>query len=205
MSRYAALAAILLFSSRPWQARGQPASDKPAVEWIRSHAVALATPEAGHGFADMQPLKKFVGDARVVELGEATHGTREFFQLKHRMLEFLATEMGFTIFSIEANMPEAYRLNDSVLNGKRDPKALLRMRAFSQSGKGRVEFTGFDMQTPTEALGIASRFVEQYEPGYLAVGQGRRASGGKPERTCRLRCASYRGRHGVVRRSYRRT
>jgi erythromycin esterase len=81
--------------------------DQPVVEWIRAHAVRLDTVEAGHGFTDMQPLKKVIGNARIVALGEATHGTREFFQLKHRMLEFLATEMGFTIFSIEANMPGA--------------------------------------------------------------------------------------------------
>src|SRR5262249_37538436 len=81
------------------------------VEWIRSHAIRPTTPEAGHGFADLQRLKPVIGGARIVSLGEATHGSREFFQLKHRMLEFLATQMGFTIFSIEANMPEAYRLN----------------------------------------------------------------------------------------------
>src|SRR5271166_6018307 len=86
-------------------------------QWIRDNAIRLATPVAGHGFDDMQPLKKVIGDARIVSLGEATHGSREFFQLKHRMLEFLATQMGFTIFSIEANMPEAYKLNDYVLNG----------------------------------------------------------------------------------------
>ena len=92
--------------------------DQVAVDWIAANAVRLKTPEAGNGFADMQPLKKIIGNARIVSLGEATHGTREFFQLKHRMLEFLASEMGFTIFSIEANMPEAYRLNDYVLNGE---------------------------------------------------------------------------------------
>ena len=138
-------------------------SDEPSVNWIRQHAVRLKTPEAGHGFADMQPLKKIIGNARIVALGEATHGSREFFQLKHRMLEFLVSEMGFTIFSIEANMPEAYRLNDFVLTGEGDPAKLLRgmyfwtwnteevlemihwMRKLNQSGKGRVEFTGFDM------------------------------------------------------------
>src|ERR671927_351649 len=143
--------------------------DKPVVDWIAANAIRLQTPEAGHGFADMQLLKKIIGNARIVSLGEATHGTREFFQLKHRMLEFLATEKGFTIFSIEANMPEAYRLNDYVLNGKGDPAALIKgmyfwtwsteevldmvqwMREFNQSGKGRVEFTGFDMQTPDVA------------------------------------------------------
>jgi erythromycin esterase-like protein len=91
------------------------ASDQPEVTWVRDNAVKLQTVEANHGFADMKPIAKIAGNARIVSLGEAAHGTREFFRLKHRMLEFLATEMGFNIFSIEANMPEAYRLNDFVL------------------------------------------------------------------------------------------
>lgn len=161
--------------------------DEPVVEWIRAHAVRLETAEAGHGFTDMQPLKKVIGDARIVALGEATHGTREFFQLKHRMLEFLATEMGFTIFSIEANMPEAYRLNDFVLTGSGDPAKLLRgmyfwtwdtqevlqmilwMREFNKSGKGRVEFSGFDMQTPNVAMEIVRDFVAKTDPDYIAA------------------------------------
>ena len=159
-------------------------NDQPVVDWISAHAVRLRTPEAGNGFADMQPLKKMIGNARIVSLGEATHGTREFFQLKHRMLEFLATEMGFTIFSIEANMPEAYRLNDYVLNGNGDPAKLIKgmyfwtwdtqevldmvlwMREFNKSGKGRVQFTGFDMQTPNVAADIVSDFVAKNDTAY---------------------------------------
>ncbi len=158
----------------------------PVRDWVVKNAVRLETPTAGHGFADMAGIKKIVGDARIVSLGEATHGTREFFQLKHRMLEYLATEMGFSIFSIEANMPEAYRLNDYVLNGNGDPAKLLRgmyfwtwdteevldmikwMREFNKSGKGRVEFTGFDMQTPTVALEIARDFLRPWDEGYVA-------------------------------------
>jgi hypothetical protein len=159
--------------------------DPSVVEWIANHAVRLDTTEAGHGFDDMQPLKKIVGDARIVSLGEATHGTREFFQLKHRMVEFLATEMGFTIFSIEANLPEAYRLNNYILNGEGDPAKLLRgmyfwtwdtqevlamihwMREFNQSGKGQIQFTGFDMQTPDIATQIVRDFVAKNNPDYL--------------------------------------
>ena len=151
--------------------------EQAAIEWMRQHAIPIQTVEAGHGFADLQPLKSVVGGARIVELGEATHGTREFFQLKHRMIEFLASEKGFTIFSIEANMPEAYRLNDYVLNGIGDPKQLLKgmyfwtwnteevldmilwMREFNQSGKGRIEFTGFDMQTPNVSMEIVRKFM----------------------------------------------
>ena len=160
------------------------ADEKPIVDWVRANAIPLQTPEARRGFADLQKLKQVVGGARIVSLGEATHGSREFFQLKHRMMEFLASEMGFTIFSIEANMPEAYRLNDFVLTGKGDPKQLLKgmyfwtwnteevldmilwMRDFNKSGKGRVEFTGFDMQTPVVAAENACTFLAKYEPSY---------------------------------------
>src|SRR5689334_5198890 len=167
-----------------WLSAHVVAQDPSVVDWIRTNAVPLRTVEAGHGFADMQPLKKMIGNARIVSLGEATHGTREFFQLKHRMLEFLASEMGFTIFSIEANMPEAYRLNDYVLNGNGDPAKLIRgmyfwtwdtqevldmvlwMREFNKSGKGRVQFTGFDMQTPNVAADIVQDFVNQHDTSY---------------------------------------
>ena len=159
-------------------------SGQSPVNWIQGNAVRLSTVEAGNGFNDLEPLKKMIGDARIVSLGEATHGTREFFQLKHRMLEFLATQMGFSIFSIEANMPEAYRLNDYVLNGTGDPAQLLKgmyfwtwdteevldmirwMRNFNASGKGRLQFTGFDMQTSTVARQIAAGFVSKYDPAF---------------------------------------
>jgi erythromycin esterase-like protein len=160
----------------------QTRQEAAVAEWVRERAVRLQTVEAERGFSDMQPLKRIVGDARIVSLGEATHGTREFFQLKHRMLEFLATEMGFTIFSIEANLPEAYRLNDYVLTGAGDPRQLLRgmyfwtwdteevldmilwMRRFNQSSGRRLQFTGFDMQTPTIAMENVRAFVTRYDP-----------------------------------------
>jgi erythromycin esterase len=168
-----------------------PASDRRPENWIRSHAIRLQSVEPGHGFDDMQPLAGVAGDAKIIALGEATHGTREFFQLKHRMVEFLASQHGFTIFSIEANMPEAYRLNDFVLKGEGDPKQLIKgmyfwtwdteefldmilwMREFNRQGKGRIQFTGFDMQNPKLAMKIVQSFVatndKSYEPTIGAV------------------------------------
>lgn len=185
-----ALGLVCATSGRIWAApreTGRPIQRQTAIEeWIKATAIPLTTVQAGNGFADMEPLVKVVGNARIVALGEATHGTREFFQLKHRMVEFLSTKMGFTIFSIEANMPEAYRLNDYVLEGKGDPAELLKglyfwtwdtqevlamiewMREFNRSGKGRIQFTGFDMQTPTVAARIVSDFVSANDPEYLA-------------------------------------
>jgi erythromycin esterase len=147
------------------------------LDWLRANAIPFETDAAGSGFDDLQPLNSMIGDARIVALGEATHGTAEFFRMKHRLTEFLASEMGFTVFAIEASMPEAFRLNDYVLRGEGDPKELLRgmyfwtwntqevldmilwMRRFNASGKGRIEFLGFDMQEPKVAAGIVRNFV----------------------------------------------
>ena len=118
-------------------------------------------------------------------LGEVMNGTHEFFQIRRRIVEYLATHMGFTLFAIEANMPEAYRVNEYVLTGRGDSKALLAgitrwrnarefldfiewMREFNRSGRGRIQFLGFDMQTPTDsAAAVVTRFVAHAEPAYL--------------------------------------
>jgi erythromycin esterase-like protein len=160
-----------------------PASPNPdAVDWIKAHSFAFDTVEAGGSLKDLEPLRKMIGDARIVSLGEPTHGTREAFQMKHRLLEFLATEMGFTIFSIEASMPESYRLNDYVLKGVGNPEELIGgmyfwtwntqevlamvkwMREFNAAGKGPVQFTGFDMQFPQVAGENALSYLKAHAP-----------------------------------------
>ncbi len=102
-----------------------PPPETPPVpevaRWLKRAAVPLSTVEAGQGFADLQPLKGWLAGAEVVALGDATYGTREFFQLKHRMLEFLVTELGFTVFALDARFAEAQAVNDYVLTGKGDP------------------------------------------------------------------------------------
>jgi erythromycin esterase len=154
----------------------------PELAWLKGAAVPIATTDPAKGTKDLEPIRKLVGDARIVALEEATHGTREHFQKKHRLLEFLVTEMGFTHFAIEANMTEAFRVNEYVLHGTGDPKKALAglyfwtwhteevlamiewMRGFNKSGKGKVQFLGFDMQTGTVARAGAKAFVARVDP-----------------------------------------
>lgn len=154
------------------------------IKWLRKNAIAFDTAEAGSGFDDLKGLREIIGDARIVALGEGTHGTREYFQMKHRLVEFLASEMGFTVFSIEANMPEAYRVDDYVSQGQGDPKKLLDgmyfwtwntqevldmikwMRDFNKAGKKHIRFTGFDMQAPDVAMEIVEKFLDDADPDY---------------------------------------
>jgi hypothetical protein len=53
-------------------------------------------------------------------VGEATHGTREFFQFKHRMLEFLVTELHFNGFAIESSYSGCQAINECILHGTGD-------------------------------------------------------------------------------------
>lgn len=154
------------------------------VPWLRQNAVPLTTAEAEHGFADMKPIRDIVGNARVVSLGEATHGTREFFQLKHRMLEYLVTEMGFEVFGIEASFPEALVVNDYVLHGKGDAAAAIAgmgfwtwdteevlalvewMRRYNQDPKHprKLRFHGFDMQSPAGSAQALLTYLRKVDP-----------------------------------------
>lgn len=154
------------------------------TRWVAEHAAPLISAEAGNGYADLKPIGKMIGKARIVALGEATHGTREFFQLKHRFLEYLVAEHGFDGFVIEANLPECRAINDYVLHGKGDPRKALDgiyfwtwnteevlamiewMRAWNADPKHtrKVQFFGDDMQTATVAHANVVAFLARVAP-----------------------------------------
>src|SRR6266704_1726590 len=60
--------------------------------------------------ADYDPLQELVGDARFVLIGEASHGTHEFYAERARITRRLIVEKGFTAVAAEADWPDAYRV-----------------------------------------------------------------------------------------------
>src|SRR5262245_63934734 len=93
-----------------------PSAD--VIGWLKANALPLASAEPGTDFKDLEQLGPLIGDARIVSLGEATHGTREFFQLKHRMIEYCVSQLGFTMIGFEAEYGATLAVNDYVLHGK---------------------------------------------------------------------------------------
>lgn len=104
--------------------------EKVIVNWLKQNSIPIRHIEAGKGYADLQPLKSILKDVRVVGLGEATHGTRECYLLKHRLFEFLVAEMGFNTFILEASFSACQAINDYVLFGKGDRATLLTAQGF---------------------------------------------------------------------------
>lgn len=74
-----------------------------------------AVREAAHPLtgaaSDYEPLMELIGDARFVLLGEATHGTHEFYRERAEITKRLIQEKGFTAVAVEADWPDAYRVN----------------------------------------------------------------------------------------------
>jgi len=60
---------------------------------------------------DYDPLLEMIGDARLVLLGEASHGTHEFYRERAEITKRLIREEGFTAVAVEADWPDAYRVN----------------------------------------------------------------------------------------------
>ena len=157
--------------------------DPQIVEWLKSNCIPFATSKPGGGSEDLMPLKSIVGSARIAALGEATHGTKEFFEMKHRMLQFLVEEMGFNIFAIEAYWPESNLVNDYIQTGHGDPARLLAglglwtwntqevldmilwMRQHNENpgNAPKISFCGFDMQRAQMAIDSVIAYLSRVD------------------------------------------
>jgi erythromycin esterase-like protein len=60
---------------------------------------------------DYDSLMDLIGDARFVLMGEASHGTHEFYEQRAEITKRLIREKGFTAVAVEADWPDAYRVN----------------------------------------------------------------------------------------------
>jgi len=175
--------------------------------WIKAKAVPLLSVYPGRGFEDLEALKNLIGDASVVGLGEATHGTSEFFRLKHRLIEFLAERMGFSVVCVEASLVSASAINDYVLTGQGDPSILLGrlgsnvhnteeflslikwLRIYNRNPlhRTKIKFYGFDMNNPLPAYAEAKDWLERNDPDGARFLDFSQRSLESPERTAKLK------------------
>jgi erythromycin esterase-like protein len=102
-----------------------PIPDADAVRLVAGAAQAL------HGSpGDFDPLLALVGEARVVLLGEASHGTHDFYRVRAELTKRLIREKGFRAVAVEADWPDAYRVNRYVRGASADADAEEALRGF---------------------------------------------------------------------------
>jgi erythromycin esterase-like protein/predicted phosphoribosyltransferase len=95
------------------QSTAEPPDD-PALAAVRRAALPVDDDDAAH-----DALLRRIGDATLVLIGEASHGTEEFYRLRAGITRRLIAERGFTAVAAEADWPDAYRVNRYV-RGQRD-------------------------------------------------------------------------------------
>jgi erythromycin esterase len=88
-----------------------------SVAALRRSAVPLRGLWPRLGFDDLRPLAAIIGEARVVGLGEAAHGAGELFTVKHRLIEYLVVELGFTGVAFEASYAGCQPIDEYVRQG----------------------------------------------------------------------------------------
>jgi erythromycin esterase-like protein len=95
--------------------------EKETINSIRQCAYSLQSK------ADLQPLINYIGDSRIVMLGEASHGTHEYYTWRSHITKRLIEEKGFNFIAVEGDWPDCYRLNRFVKGYDADNKGAFKV------------------------------------------------------------------------------
>lgn len=135
------------------------------------------------------PLLQLIGNARFVLIGEASHGTEEFYRERMRITQRLITEQGFTAVAVEADWPDAWRVNRYVhaLSDDRDASQALSgferfpswmwrntevcefvewLREFNAARprQRQVGFYGLDLYSLFGSIQAVLRYLDEHDP-----------------------------------------
>ena len=172
--------------------------DKDTISALRAAAIPL-----DGGERDYDALLDLVGDARFVLLGEATHGTHEFYEERARITQRLIEDKGFHAVAVEADWPDAYRVNRYVRGQGEDATAEQALSGFQrfpnwmwrntdvetfvewlrghngrqdQDGGGRkVGFYGLDLYSMFTSIGEVLGYLDKVDPQAAKVARERYA------------------------------
>ena len=143
--------------------------------------------------SDLDPLLDRIGDAPLVLLGEASHGTHEYYEWRAAITRRLITEQGFSFVAVEGDWPDCYRLNCAVKGlpgAPTDPLQVLHqfdrwpawmwanaeVLAFarwltrhnaSQHPEHRVGFYGLDVYSLWDSLRETLGYLQEHEPQHV--------------------------------------
>lgn len=159
---------------------------------MREHAELLPPPES---HADFGKFFDRYGDAQVVLLGEATHGTSEFYRARAAITRRLIEEHGFTVVAVEADWPDAARIDGYVRHHDPRPRrgdSFVRfptwmwrnhdvlafadwLRDYNEhkSEERQVSFHGLDVYSLNESIASVLEYLDSVDPDEAAKARWR--------------------------------
>jgi protein-L-isoaspartate(D-aspartate) O-methyltransferase len=180
---------------RPSKSRPAPKMEEPRD--ARTLMTRACEPFEDIDTADLEPLLARIGDARIVLLGEATHGTSEFYRMRTRITRELVERKGFTIVAAEADWPDAALVDRDIRGVDRDARAgaaftrfptwmwrnhevrelidELREHNRTCSPERRVGFYGLDLYSLFNSIDVVLEYLENVDPEAAALARDRYA------------------------------
>ncbi len=176
-------------------------TSRPAVR-TAAEIVSSVAIDAPAGVPPRETLEELIGDARIVLIGESSHGTHEFYDARAAITKWLIEEKGFCAVAAEADWPDAYRVNryvrglgedknaDEALSGferfpawmwrntvVRDFVDWLRTRNQRQQANGQRQagFYGLDLYSLHRSMNEVITYLEKVDPKAAARAQARYA------------------------------
>jgi protein-L-isoaspartate(D-aspartate) O-methyltransferase len=145
--------------------------------------------------ADLDPLLRRIGDARVVLIGEASHGTSEFYLMRDRISRALIEKKGFNFVAIEGDWPDAARIDHYVRHREYRPSEWtafsrfpvwmwrnnevlafvdwLRNHNISRKAASRVAFHGLDLYSLYDSIRFVLEYLDAVDPKSAKVARER--------------------------------
>jgi protein-L-isoaspartate(D-aspartate) O-methyltransferase len=192
--RLGAVRFVPLIGAGGWREQ-KPEPTPPAARSAAALVEAACEPFASLEEADLGPLLTRIGEARVVLLGEATHGTSEFYRMRARITQELVRQKGFARIALEADWTDAARIDRAVRGGdgaRDDWRAASRFpawmwrneetRAFvdwlREENRGReparrVGLVGLDLYGLHESIDAVIGHLERVDPESAALARQR--------------------------------
>lgn len=165
----------------------EQSSDSELARLVAAHCEPFADIDS----ADLRPLLERIGDARVVLLGESTHGTSEFYRMRERISRELIERRGFSFIAIEGDWPDAARVDHYVRHMEYRPSewtAFARfpawmwrneeVRAFvdwlrthnaARDAARRVAFHGLDLYSLFSSIHAVLGYLDKVDPATARV------------------------------------
>lgn len=96
------------------------------IEILEDTSIPLRTTDPGHSRQDLEPLSRIFASANVIGLGEHSHGTREVFQSKDRLIRYLVEELDYRLLVFELPYSAGFAINQFITSGDGSAEEVLR-------------------------------------------------------------------------------
>ena len=154
-----------------------PSKDDLRIAWLKQHAIPLRNIDPNdEDFTDLEPLAKVLGDVRIVQLGEQSHGDGATFHAKTRLVKFLHQRLGFDVLAFESGLYDCRKAWELLRGGMEPYEAFshgVYSSAWAQSEQIRplIDYWGrvAKSQWPLELCGFDCQFSAKASRGEFLV------------------------------------